>query len=187
MIRKLCYELYKIDWENSHMITKDRKMDSIKNYYEDLVGSDEEYTYNDYLEEFGYDGELYVCFEEFLESEYRDKEYIAHLLDNDNLFAIYCKDTKKEIKEIINDLATDIVNILEAAGFDDVTDSSGYFIIKEYNDGTDRAVDVYKSTDGGNPHYVIYCSYENDDSDWFYTEDLSISNLVKVLLEVIDE
>ena len=95
MIRKLCYELYKVDWKHSHMITKDREMDSIKNYYEDLVDDDTEYTYNDYLEEFGYDGELYVCYEEFLEAEYLDVDYICSLLDNEKLIAMY----RKAIKE----------------------------------------------------------------------------------------
>lgn len=95
MISKLCYELYKIDWKHSHMITKYREMDSIKDYYEDLVDDDTEYTYNDYLEEFGYDGELYVCYEEFLEAEYLDEDYICSLLDNEKLIAMY----RKAIKE----------------------------------------------------------------------------------------
>ena len=95
MISKLCYELYKIDWKHSHMITKYREMDSIKDYYEDLVDDDTEYTYNDYLEEFGYDGELYVCYEEFLEAEYLDEDYICSLLDNEKLISMY----RKAIKE----------------------------------------------------------------------------------------
>lgn len=92
MISKLCYELYKIDWKNSHMITKEREMDSIKDYYEGLVDNDTEYTYNDYLEEFGYDGELYVCYGEFCDIEYHDKEYMCSLLDNEELIAMYYKD-----------------------------------------------------------------------------------------------
>ena len=95
MIRKLCYELYKVDWKHSHMITKDREMDSIKNYYEGLVDDDTDYTYNDYLEEFGYDGELYICYEEFLETEYQDEDYICSLLDNENLIDMYRKDIKE--------------------------------------------------------------------------------------------
>jgi hypothetical protein len=77
------------------MITAEREMDSIKNYYEDLVDDDTEYTYNDYLEEFGYDGELYVCYEEFLENEYRDDDYMCSLLDNEELIAIYHKDSNE--------------------------------------------------------------------------------------------
>jgi len=92
MIRRLCYELYKVDWKHSHMITKEREMDSLKIYYEGLVDDDTEYTYNDYLEEFGYDGELYVCYEEFLENEYLEKDYMKELLDNKKLIDMYYED-----------------------------------------------------------------------------------------------
>ena len=96
MISKLCYELYKVDWKHSHMITKEVEMDSIKNYYEGLVDKDVEYTYNDYLEEFGYDGELYVCYEEFLENEYLEEDYICGLLDNAELIILYYQDIHEE-------------------------------------------------------------------------------------------
>ena len=89
--------------------------------------------------------------------------------------------------DIITDLketAECIVAILADCGFDDVTDSSGYFVIKEFDDNTDRAVDVYKSTNGGNPHYIIYCSYEDDSSDYAYTDDLSVDSLIKKLEEL---
>ena len=94
-IRKLCYELYKIDWKHSHMITKEREMDSIKNYYEGLIDNDSEYTYEDYIEEFGYDGELYVCYEEFCDAEYYNVDYMRTLLDNDELINIYHKDIEE--------------------------------------------------------------------------------------------
>ena len=94
-IRKLCYELYKIDWKHSH-ITKEREMDSIKDYYEGLVDNDSEYTYEDYIEEFGYGGELYVCFEEFCDAEYYNVDYMRTLLDNDRLINIYHEDIEEE-------------------------------------------------------------------------------------------
>ena len=95
-IRKLCYELYKIDWKHFHMITKEREMNSIKDYYEGLIDNDSEYTYEDYIEEFGYDGELYVCFEEFCDTEYYDVDYMRTLLDNDKLINIYHEDIEEE-------------------------------------------------------------------------------------------
>ena len=75
----------------------------------------------------------------------------------------------------LKETAQCIVEVLNNCGFDDVTDSSGYYIIKEFENGTDRAVDVYKSDIDGNPHYVIYCSYED--------EDLSVEQLVSKLEE----
>ena len=95
-ISKLCYELYKVDWKHSHMITAEREMDSIKNYYEDLVDDEDEYTYDDYIEEFGYDGQLYVCYEEFCDMEYHDKEYMCELLDNDELIKQYYTDIEND-------------------------------------------------------------------------------------------
>ncbi len=84
----------------------------------------------------------------------------------------------------IKETAQAIFNTLEHCGFDDVTDSSGYYVIKEFEDGTDRAVDVYKSTNDGEPHYVIYCSYENEQSDFYFTDDLSLKSLEKELKEL---
>ena len=93
-ISKLCYELYKIDWKYSH-ITKYTEMDNIKNYYECLITDNidsKEYTYNDYLEEVGYDGELYVCYDEFLDNEYLEEDYIKELLNNEKLYKNYLED-----------------------------------------------------------------------------------------------
>ena len=82
--------------------------------------------------------------------------------------------------------AQEIVDILESCGFDDVTDSSGYYVIKEFEDGTERCVDVSKSTGDGseNPHYTIYVSYEDEDSDWVYTNSLSVDELEEKLEEL---
>lgn len=92
-ISQLCYELYKIDWKHSHMITKDIEMDSLKNYFENArYFPDGNYSYYDYLEEHGYDGELYACYDEFCETEYLNKEYIKTLLDNEELLAVYYAD-----------------------------------------------------------------------------------------------
>lgn len=85
--------------------------------------------------------------------------------------------------EYLKDIARYIVEDLKNCKFDDITDSSGYYIIKEFADGTDRAVDVHKSTYDGRPHYAIYCSYEDEDFDWKYTDGLSIDQLLSKLEE----
>lgn len=89
-ISKLCYELYKIDWKFTHMITREIEMDSLKNYYEEI--EDKIYTYKEYLEDFGYNGELYVSYEEFCDNEYCDEQYICELLGNDRLIKQYYAD-----------------------------------------------------------------------------------------------
>jgi len=85
-IYHLAYELYKIDW--LRRISADRQMDAMKDYYESLINADE-YSFDDYIEAFGYGGELYVCFDEFYENEYLDKAYMKQLFNNDKLFAEY--------------------------------------------------------------------------------------------------
>ena len=90
-ISELCYELYKIDWERR--ISAERKMDNVKNWYEENKQYNN-YTYEEYLFDEGYSGELYVCYNEFLGAEYLDEEYIKGILDNDKLFKEYKKDIK---------------------------------------------------------------------------------------------
>ena len=82
-----------------------------------------------------------------------------------------------------------IVEALEHCGFNDCTDSSGYYVIKDFGDDLERCVDVYKSNSEGeeHDHYVVYCSYEDDTFDYAYTEDLSAESLEKVLREFAKE
>ena len=85
--------------------------------------------------------------------------------------------------ENLKEIAECIVEYLEHCGFNDISDCSGFYTIKEFADGTDRAVDVYKANNWGYPHYVIYCSYEDEDYDFMYTDDLSVEQLESKLRE----
>ena len=89
-ISELGYELYKIDWERR--ISAERKQDVWKNYYQDANIKD--YPFLKYFEDVGYDGELYVWYDEFLNAEYLNELYMKELFDNDELFAEYQKDLK---------------------------------------------------------------------------------------------
>lgn len=86
--------------------------------------------------------------------------------------------------EDMNTIAHNIAEFLKYSPFDNITVSSGHYIVREFPDGGIRTVDVYKSTDGGTPHYTVLCLYEDDQSDWKYTETLSIEELAEVLKEV---
>lgn len=78
-IRELAYTLYKIDW--MRRISPERMSDFVLNYYVDRkIEPSSDATLLEVLEEFGFDGELYVCYDEFLENEYLDKAYMESLL-----------------------------------------------------------------------------------------------------------
>lgn len=81
----------------------------------------------------------------------------------------------------IENIAKQIHEILKCCTFDNVSDSSGCFIIKKFKNGTERFVDVYKSTNDGNPHYVVYCRYEDEDFDYKYTNTISLQELENIL------
>ncbi len=97
MISKYAYEAYKIDWKRSHEITAEIELKYIKDYYEGFEeeDQDEDYSFEEYLEEVGYGGECYVCYDEFLDNEYLDTEYIEGLLKMKNLIRLYRKDIKE--------------------------------------------------------------------------------------------
>ena len=96
-IRDLAYELYKGDWKIHHSIFRQQETNALKDYYRYCQEAEESQTFEDWLQEFGYNGELYACKEEFLANEYQDEVYIKGLLDSDDLFDQYQEDLVKEV------------------------------------------------------------------------------------------
>lgn len=99
-ISKLAYELYKRDWITRNVTKNDMKKTLIEYlaYHEECLdfGDDTEY-FEEWIFDNGYDNSsLYVCYEEFLGAEYRDADYIRGLLDDDELFMMYCEDVADE-------------------------------------------------------------------------------------------
>lgn len=93
MIRKLCYTLYKVDWRRNH-VTLGMEYQTVKDYHS-LKDVSPGYTYEDYLDEFGYRGDMYASFNEFIHNEYLQKNYIIGLLmDDTELIAMYHNDIK---------------------------------------------------------------------------------------------
>lgn len=89
-IKELAYELYKQDWIDSH-VTPQMSLDTIKNYYKEKQecideGYPMDYSFDEWLEIEGYCGFLYVCYDEFCEAEYLDKEYMVDLLNDNKMF-----------------------------------------------------------------------------------------------------
>ena len=106
-IRGLCYELYKMNWLKR--IPADMQMDAYKTWYlEEFLPNyqlipnayngeaDTVYTgisFEDYLFEVGYKGfGYYVCYEEFIDGDYQDAEFIKELLGNAKLYLEYLRE-----------------------------------------------------------------------------------------------
>ena len=99
-IKEVAYELYKQDWIDTHT-TREQRLDDIRNWGETEIENNNVLTtsYAECHEEFGYSGELYVCFEEFLDNEYLDAEYMIELLSLPVLIDTYTEDVKQIMNE----------------------------------------------------------------------------------------
>ncbi|MBQ7673200.1 MAG: hypothetical protein IJT36_01545 [Alphaproteobacteria bacterium] len=114
LLKKISFNLYKIDWLRQHISTE-RMLSAYKEFAVDT------FWYDDYnhlgeseleeiltLENFllsgvssvGINGECYVCFEEFLQSEYKDIHYMSYLLKDSEFWDIY-----KELYGVSDDKA----------------------------------------------------------------------------------
>lgn len=99
-ISEIAYELYKQDWIDSNVTQEDR-LNTLRKYFkyrkECLENNDEVDSFDEWLWESGYgNGSLYVCYEEFCDEEYRDRDYIRYLLNDTELFLMYCEDIADE-------------------------------------------------------------------------------------------
>lgn len=69
--KALCYEIYKGDYVKSHYLTLIMQGIPVTDY-------------DSFIEDCSY-----ACYEEFLDTEYQDKEIMEEILNNDNLFTLY--------------------------------------------------------------------------------------------------
>lgn len=90
-ISELSYKLYQSDWKQHHVAPEEER-ETIKDWYEEGEGE----AFSDYLSERGYHGHLYACYEEFLENEFRDRDYIEGLLGRGSL--------KEQYEEYVGEL-----------------------------------------------------------------------------------
>lgn len=94
-IKDLAYELYKTDWMSR--ISTERRLDALRVYYLNVDGENRDYyTFEEWINDKGYEGELYVCFSEFLQNEYLEDEYMKELLADPTLYEEYLNDIKED-------------------------------------------------------------------------------------------
>ena len=90
-LQDVCYDLYKEAWTGEH-ISYEEQFSKMRNFIVDgLLGETEAKDFDEYLwETDGYsEGMMYASKDEFLETEYLDRDYIGELLDNKILMEIY--------------------------------------------------------------------------------------------------
>lgn len=92
-IKEKAYNKYQLDWMRSHGKSLD---DLVEHMTESWKNADEKRTFTPiraffHVEEAGFGGEIWACFDEFLETEYQDMEYMSGLLNPDE-YAEYLTD-----------------------------------------------------------------------------------------------
>lgn len=102
-ISEVAYELYKQNWIDTH-ITPEMRLKALRKYYQyvdECLGNTEPYdSFEDWIYEQGYEGGiLYVSFDEFLDNEFQDKEYMKELLSYVVFYADYLLDLEHMNKE----------------------------------------------------------------------------------------
>lgn len=98
MLRKLAYQLYKQDWIETHT-TANMRLFALRDYglykLECREIDEEPMSFEAYINEYGYNGSLYVCYREFVDCEYLDRKYIEELLHDDVLIEMYRQDVDR--------------------------------------------------------------------------------------------
>ena len=87
-LKEYCYKLYKFHWMRTHGYDIEdiiKQMSIIYQECEDEEDRKPENLYKEFEEEFGFNGELWVCFDEFCNAEFLDSDYMDYLLSNKQL------------------------------------------------------------------------------------------------------
>lgn len=77
-IQEIAYEKYKLSWMLSHGFTLSNLMHALHSYQEGVSPLPE--LFCEWETDAGFSGSLWVCFHEFLNTEYQNEEYMKTLL-----------------------------------------------------------------------------------------------------------
>lgn len=133
-IRQIAYELYKQYWIDTHTAHGERmeaKTRYCLDHSYDSGEEDDAESFEEWLENSnGYGGSLYVCYDEFIVTEYQNSGFVIQKLfrNNVNLAEAYLKDINGEsrVSELLNKLVAyelegrtpkEVIKILLSLGF----------------------------------------------------------------------
>lgn len=140
-IKIIAYKKYQWDWLMSHNYSIDDLSDVASDWFNERLGDS---NYNDsmsgYLYDQGINGSLWVCFEEFILTEYQDAAYMYHLLTKDE-YEKYLKDVgrikyseKIEVETPLGKIFSTVISDKEYPGVALLYDISGQpGVIMEYD------------------------------------------------------
>lgn len=83
-IKKIAYEKYKLNWLMEHGYTLAdiiRELDVIKEDEED--NDSIELLFDFWEDNYGFSSEIWACYQEFIDNEYQDTDYMKQILTND--------------------------------------------------------------------------------------------------------
>jgi hypothetical protein len=92
-IKQIAYEKYKLDWLLKHGYTLADLMNELDKMQEESLDDSVSQLFTDWEYGFGFGSEVWVCYEEFLESEYQNAFYMLQLLSWEE-----SEEYKKDIK-----------------------------------------------------------------------------------------
>lgn len=96
-IQEIAYAKYQLDWMSQHGFSLQDLMQELHEYQYtdpenfDMISEPVDEIFAGWEDETGFSGELWVCFNEFLDAEYQDAEYMKYLL-SDSEYAKYLED-----------------------------------------------------------------------------------------------
>lgn len=88
-IQEKIYRAFQMYWLVDHGITMDEIFHLAAEW---RANETEDYSFESYLEEHGFQGSIYPCADEFLGAEYQMRDYIRTILPDDNDYVEYLKD-----------------------------------------------------------------------------------------------
>lgn len=151
------YEEYKKEWVKDH-ISEEIQEETHEEYLDYCldINVDDDYTFEDYLNEYGYNGQLYVCFEEFVNNEYQE------MLEDEEEKEMRTTRTKEEIRNYL---------ILDNNNDEDIN-------LQLIKDALQVENKYYDNIINGNYEYACACDFIN--SSFILEDEDNIEDLVKI-------
>lgn len=79
-LRDEAYRLYQLDWMANHGYSVEDLAAAVLAHVDSSDGTPDTTAYHEWERDAGFGGEIWACFNEFLDHEYRDEDYMTALL-----------------------------------------------------------------------------------------------------------